>query len=50
MLQMGVQATFAWLGPLRVLSGVLIPCTWGPQLNVAKKIIKIAGNNDGIGN
>ena len=24
MLQMGVQVTFAWLGPLRVLSGVLI--------------------------
>ena len=24
MLQMGVQVTFAWLGPLRVLSSVLI--------------------------
>ena len=24
MLQMGVQVTFAWLGPLRVISGVLI--------------------------
>ena len=24
MLQMGVQVTLAWLGPLRVISGVLI--------------------------
>ena len=42
MLQMGVQVTFAWLGPLRVLSGVLITgvvrhnrCSI--NINIAKK-------------
>ena len=40
MLQMGVQVTFAWLGPLRVLSGVLITgwfATIDVQLQLQKK-------------